>query len=189
MNLPSFNKLKAKNKIFYLIVIFIFFTFLISYFIIYQSIVRIIFLSDEIIASKINQIKSEGQNFEENIMLKKISQVEIDLEKIKNIYVNINKELEFITTLEDIARKNNIKQKINLNQKQAQKVNNYQIIPIRLDSQGNFNDLLNYLAELETMQYFIIIANLEITKSASFSNTNQINFLILADTYWKNIYE
>ncbi len=120
--------------------------------------------------------------------LKKISP---QLDKLDRIFINHNRELEFITTLEDKTQANKIAQKISLG---AAKDDNqkFKIIPMQIYTQGSFINQYNYLVNLELLDYYISIKALELSpaQGQTIYNTgeiepNSVNMFITADTFWK----
>ncbi len=133
---------------------------------------------------------------------KKLEIIEKEIKKIDQMFISQNRELEFITTLEEIASRHNIKQKISLEDNNQKEENNkgYKENRLQLTSQGTFSDLLNYLMDIESLNYYINIKSIEfisknddsknkyvpnMIQQEDANNDNQIMCKIVANTYWK----
>jgi len=140
--------------------------------------------------------RDEGHLKFETDSLKEHISVYLDI--FEKIFINSNRELEFITTLEGIANENNIAQKINLDLSLAQNEQIYKKIPLDLNLRGEFKNLIEYLTDLESLNYYLNINLLEFSTTQSSggvvlpvrSGKNEqpignVNLRILADTYWQ----
>lgn len=128
-----------------------------------------------------------------------LKKIEPKLDLLDQIFINKNRELEFITTLENEANNNRVAQKINLNSPDTAEKQEFQKNSLQLLAQGDFNKLLKYLMDLESLSYYINIKLLEITPitdsgktavnnqaaAATGNGTGNLNMLIDANTYWK----
>lgn len=131
--------------------------------------------------------------------------IESQISEVSKIFITQGQELEFITRLEEIALKNNLIQKIDLqepiieeNQTKDQKDRQYETLPLRLNISGNYPNLLKYLTNLESLDYYINIENfrilayhdqdinLLINKEQSTPNANYITALINANVFRNN---
>src|SRR3989339_74901 len=104
-----------------------------------------------------------------------------------------------IPTTENIKKiKNEIMvQKINLAPGQNKK--NYQITKLNISLSGSFLNLINYLSDIEALDYYINIYSIDINKGQSTRTTEyaeypdqkdaNLNIKIIADTYWQQNYE
>lgn len=166
MNLPSLNKFKIKNKIIILSVIFVVFTGLVIYFIIFSSMHEIEITKENIINHKINEIKFQRQEKNADVITKKINEVEPRMKEYQKYFINKDDELSFIETLEGVATKHNVLQKINL-QFPKQDEGEKKVILLDLNTVGAYKNILEYLSEIEILNYFVIIKNIEISRHAS----------------------
>jgi len=198
MNLINFKKINIKRKITFVIVVFLLTNALIVYLIIIPTINNIKQLRVNIVTQKVDLEKEMAREKNINILSEKLDKIEPQMKKFEQIFINQNRELEFITTLEDIALSNKVLQKINLNLNAVKTEQTYKKIPLRLNIQGNFYNLLQYLTSLENLNYYINITSLEMTKEISSGSTllptdssgakqiiGNISMAISADTYWQ----
>lgn len=139
------------------------------------------------------------QKYQRSQSLKKLSanlkSIEGKIENIDQVFISQNRELEFITTLEQTAEKKHVTQKIILGKAQTAIGDKfYKKIPLQIQAQGNFVDLVQYLQGLETLNYYINIKSIEFSGGAGNQrqefavDTNigrQVNANIVADSYWR----
>jgi len=187
------SNLNAKNKIILSVCLFLVICLILLYSIVLPNIKRIKYLQKSIINQKIEAEQNliEQQNITQ--VNKKIQQIESQVDTLYSIFINTNKELEFITTLEGIASKNNITQTINLNFDAISTKQSYQEIPLNLDVKGTYNNLINYLIDLETLRYYINIHSFSITMLSSGQSPKDGGLVaspnytmnLSANTYWK----
>ena len=123
----------------------------------------------------------KGQNLKQ--LTENFKKIEPKLELIDQIFINKNRELEFITSLENEADKNQIGQKIDLSAPQKTENQNFQKTSLRLFTKGDFNRQLQYLVNLENLSYYINIKLLELSPDSG-GETNSLNMYLDADTYW-----
>ena len=112
-----------------------------------------------------------------------LKKIEPEINKLDKIFIEQSQALELVTSLEKIAEKNNVSQKINLAANQKVNYSDYQKIPLQILTQGNFINQLNYLINMENLNYYINIKILELASSGA--GNGDISMLIFADTYWK----
>mgnify|MGYP000893397972 CR=1 FL=1 len=89
-----------------------------------------------------------------------------------------------------------IKQKLNIDLNNPEKGGEFNKIPISIDASGNFKNLMDYLANIESLSYYINIQNISLSKNSldNLSNKsvllgqasqNQMELKISGYTYWK----
>ncbi len=88
------------------------------------------------------------------------------VETLNKGFINPKEVLKFITSLEDIATNNNINQEMNLSEMEVEN-NVYQKKNINIITKGMASDQLNYLKELENLNYYLNIKSLEIIISSA----------------------
>lgn len=146
-----------------------------------------------------NNINSQRMDLEKKYQkgqsLKQLNEniniIEPQLEKLNSLFIKPDEVLEFITTLENAANKNNIDQKINLDLSMGVDENDYKKTPVQIAAGGSFRDQLKYLSALESLNYYVNIKSFTITTASpkvqaeSQANEDMVNFNFFADTYWK----
>jgi len=199
MNLSNLTKIEPKRKISIITVSFLLSISFITYTVITPTIDKIRLLRSQIITQKVELEKKLNRETNMSKLAEKLKKIEPQLEKFEKIFINQNRELEFITTLEKIASKNNVSQKINLAPKKNSFDGVYKNVPITLALNGNFINLRNYLVDLETLSYYLNISQMTMThthsagiskpkvpgaQDAPIKKTNA-TLNIIGNTYWK----
>jgi len=195
MLLDKYLKLNLKNKIAASVGSFLLVIFCLLYFIIIPTIADIKSMSGEIEEQRIDLEKKyiKGQS------LKKLSDnlksIELKLDLLNQLFINKNRELEFITTLENRASLNRLNQKINLSSPQVADNQDFQKADLQLLLTGKFTRLLKYLLDLESLGYYTNIKSLELSparsqeavsdEAAAPDNLINVTMFINADTYWR----
>jgi len=193
MQPKDFLKLNLRKKIIASVVVCILFLFSIVYFIIVPSVKDIRNIGSEIEEQRIDLEKKylRGQNLKK--LAEKLAKVEGKIKALDQVFINQNRGLEFITTLERVAAENNVSQKINLLTVPSENEDFFKKTPLQLFTQGSFLKQLSYLMGLENLNYYVNINSFEISAGPpqipiSGSETvsyNNVNLLISADTYWR----
>ncbi len=166
MNLKkNLNNLSYKNKILYLTIIFLIIFFTIFYVVIKPSIKNTELLRVQIIDQKVELEKNLTKDARMVKLSDKVKKIEPQIDKINNIFIKKNQELEFITLLEGVASENKITQKINFDPSNAKKFSNYSKSQIKITAKGEYKNIINYLKKLESLQNYINIYSLNLTSS------------------------
>lgn len=133
----------------------------------------------------INSLKSKEKYFE----------IEKDLEELNRAFINQDNTLDFITALENVASNNQVAQEFQLGNKEETK-KNINILPLQSSIRGNYINILNYLADIESLDYYVDIQSLSFITSQKGESqsgieeiqtleSGNVNLNILAKTYWK----
>lgn len=133
--------------------------FLIIYFIIIPTVNEIKNISKAIYAERLDLEKKyqRGQLLRETIS--NFEKIKSEKEKFAKSFVAEGKELEFITTLEQISEKHNINQSLSLKKSQEKNgsKNFYHTLPLEINLSGDFIDILKYLNDIEKINYYLNI--------------------------------
>lgn len=187
----EYLKLSPKNKITASLIGFLIVILSLIYFIVAPTIKEI--------KAMVKAIEAQRQDLEKKYVksqsLKQLTEnfkkIEPQLELIDQIFINKNRELEFITSLENEADKNQVSQKINLSAPQKAENQNFQKTSLQLFTKGGFSGQLQYLSNLERLSYYINVKLLELSPigagekiKADNGETNNLNMSLNADTYW-----
>jgi Tfp pilus assembly protein PilO len=194
MILNSYKKINIPKKIFIAVIGFLVIIFIIFHFFIAPTLNDIKKLSNDIIFQKID-LENKLINEKKLISLnEKILKIEPQLEKLDQIYINKNRDLEFITTMEGMAEKNSMNQKIIFDPSTGVVEQDYKKVLLNFELNGNYFNFLKYLNDLETLPYYINIFNIEASIGNSnlnqandhaFNSKNNINIVMSANTFWK----
>lgn len=166
MKAINLNKYDSRQKILIISALFVVVSTAIVYFIIAKTAYKIKYLNKEIIEQRVDFYRK--LNREDNLarLNDKLKQIEPSLNKLNKIFIDSNKKLEFITTLEDVAQKNGVSQEITLSdQGEAGSGNSSQKHLLGMEVRGSFNDVVGYLADLENMDYYINIFDIDLSSS------------------------
>ncbi len=195
MNFKTPIKLPSKQKIFVLPSVLLIASFLVFYFLILPSIAKIKEIRSEILNQKIelkNNIK-QSQNI--NKLNEELKNIKPKMEKLDQIFINKNRELDFITLIESIADKHALEQKISLNPGQDNPEEIYKTSPINISLKGNYSNIIKYLKDIESIKYYLNVKSISISSDGSQKDYNiigetdtekNVSAIINADIYWKN---
>lgn len=182
MNGFDIKKIDLKNKILISLGSVLLMSSAIIYFLIIPTLDDIDLINEKIQAQNIEVEEKYNKIMSQRKLLEKIKTIEPQMAKLDRIFIDKNRQLEFITTLEGIAAANGIIQKINLpplsNSKDVK--NDAGKGLLSLDSNGSFSNIISYLSDIESLNYYINI------KSFSMANAedNKINLKLSADIYF-----
>lgn len=101
--------------------------------------------------------------------IKKIEEIKLVVNDYPQYLFKHGDELALITALENIANKNKVTQKIqssNLDQPSSD------LVKVSLAISGDYEKTLNYLADLEKLNYFLNIEKLQLTSAENKQNMN-----------------
>jgi hypothetical protein len=209
MNFNNQTKKSIKQKLINTVVLFVIFLVALIYFGIIYYVKSINTLKSQIIDEKINSEKK--YQVEKNVIAlnKKINEINSGVNSLSDVFVNKNRELELITALENIANKNTVTQKIDLAtpaEKQVVKSSkktkvSAETVPtddilsssLTISASGKYNNIINYLKEINALKYYINIDGLDLSQAISGDDlaennsldSRNINLNIIAKTYWK----
>ncbi len=183
-------KINLKNRIIIMIIGFLTLFALILFFIVIPTIHDILDMGQKIEEQRIDLEKKyiKGQNLRQ--LTTNLNKINSQLSKLEQIFISENRELEFITTLEGVANKNSVNQKINLGVQEDMPGYDYKKMTLQLLLQGNFTNIMNYLIGLESLEYYVNVKNIELTIGSlkQTLDTPQgavINMFLLTETFWK----
>lgn len=191
MNLNGALKLNLRKKITLSAAVFLAVIGSIIYFVVAPTIKDIKKMRDEIQAQKTDLENKYLKSKNLKKLSKNLNKIESQLEELDKAFINQNRALEFITTMEEIAGGEGVAQKINLLSPQNLKENQlYKKIPLQIAAEGGFEGEARYLAGLEKLSYYINISSLELTAAPNSPGQEEktranVNMLVTADTYWK----
>jgi len=170
----------TKRKFFIYILIFIACYSAIIIFIIIPTIKDIREISQTIYNERVDLEKKylKGQLMKKT--LEDFEKIKSQEEKLFSIFVIKGQELAFITLLEDFANKNNIELKINL--KQIQTEAKISSIPLELSLSGNYLNTLKYLDDLERLNNYYGIKNIQISSYQQNIRGN-VKLIVKGDIY------
>lgn len=199
MILDKYKKFDLKNKIIAMTVGFVLVIFGLIYFIVMPTMKDIKVMGQDIEWQKVDLEKKYIKGNSLRQLTENLKKIEPKLSLLDQIFINKNRELEFITTIENEANQAQVNQKINLSSPNVTENQEFQKNSLQLFIRGNFNNQLRYLTNLESLSYYINVKSLEFTPAAAGATAEingqsplaggtgdgSLNLLIDADTYWK----
>ena len=113
-----------------------------------------------------------------------IKQVESNIDGINGALIEPGQELEFVRALETIARNNQIKMEINSDFIGSKMSKEVQQIPIKLNLTGNYQQIVQFLQDIESLPYYYNIDSLVANSRTTASGINIIS-QVTGNTYLK----
>lgn len=162
--------------------------FILVFFIILPSCRDIKKVSSEIRDEReyLEKLYLRGQHLKE--VKKNFKDIEPHINDLEKIFIAPGEEVGFITSLENLAANKGIEQKLELEnllatkgQDQGNELMPYEILPLTLNLQGTFPQLITYLIGLELLDYYVIINSLTITNASVKSTTPIISAIETPD--------
>ncbi|OGY45456.1 MAG: hypothetical protein A2744_02095 [Candidatus Buchananbacteria bacterium RIFCSPHIGHO2_01_FULL_44_11] len=155
--------MSAKRKILIFIAAITVVTGVIVYLVIVPTVIEIRKISQAIYNERLDLEKKylRGQLLKKTI--EDFEQIKPKKDQLTSAFLILGRELEFITSLEDIASQNQLIQNIQLNINEKKKREEFDEVPVTLTLQGNFLQTMNYLASLEKLNYYINLTSLKIS--------------------------
>ena len=120
----------------------------------------------------LTELLSKGQSLAEN--QKNLKKIKADFDKLENVWLKAGNELGFITDLEKAAENNQLEQSISFDNDKGDKetqATKTRMIPIGINLNGGLDEFINYMREIEALDYYININQVEIS-----SHTNQAEY-------------
>ena len=110
---------------------------------------------------------------------------ETKLNLLNQAMIAKNRELEFITALENIATRFHLQQEINISQREIIDNSNYAKTPLSISLQGEFQNQVKYLQSIEKLPIYINIKKININTAKEKNTATATKMLLLADTFWQ----
>lgn len=138
----------------------------IVYFVIFPTVRDIQNLSDEIYEQRVDLEKKyqRGQLLRQTV--EDFRKLEPNKEKLDAVFFTKDSELELITTLEEIASRNRAQASLRI-QKSFGLRHGLEVLPISLNIQADFPQLLTYLQDLESLPFYLTIGKLRISSAGT----------------------
>lgn len=189
MKIKNFANLNLKQKILASLLFFAGFVFVIVFFAIIPAVKDIKKIKYDIQAERMDLEEKylKGQSLRN--LSEKLKKVEEKTDLLNNVFIDKKENFQFITNLENLAERNKVSQKINLS-KFNNETDAYETVPVKISAQGAVSNILSYIRDLENLDYYLNIYNLELTASGDSAagpaekSIKNANLLISADTYW-----
>jgi hypothetical protein len=164
---------------------------LVSVLVIWPKVKDIKKISDQIKQQKLELETryQKGQNLKK--AYENLEQVKSNQQLITSAVIKQGEELKFITALEETVAGKNIKQKINLSAPKLDTKNNkLQTLNLQISLEGNFLDILRAINEMERLNYYIIIGQLNFASSKAelteieYTGSQVVQANLTGQIYW-----
>jgi Tfp pilus assembly protein PilO len=156
--------IKQRNLI--IIVVSLLTTFVVFFLVIKPTIAYILNTKDQIKAQREELEKRYQRIMYLRKNVDKLKEIEEQLVVLNDLFLMKGEEVEFITTLESIADKNNIWQKINLKEininDPAQTT-----LPFGVTAVGKIHNMITYLLDMEQLKYYINFNSINIVSQTA----------------------
>lgn len=183
MNIGAFAKINLKKKIIIIVAAILIIIVAATVFLIMPAIKNIKEIGENIKSRRLDAEEKYLKGRSLKALSNNLKKIEPEINNLDKIFIEQSQALELVTALEKIAEKNNVSQKINLATNQKVDYSDYQKMPLQILTHGNFINQLNYLINMENLNYYINIKILELASSGA--GSGDVSMLIFADTYWK----
>lgn len=178
-----------KQKILSVIVFTILFTIAIFSLIAYPSIKIIKQLSDQIYEQRIEleQMYQKGKILKKT--LHEYEQIKPIIPSLSRVYLTRGNELEFITSLEELATTSGVIEDKKLAAPDPKKVTNQ--LQYQLQISGDLKGFIRYLAALEALDFYVNINTVRLSTSTAQQTINQtvtkpaLQAILLATSFYK----
>jgi Tfp pilus assembly protein PilO len=194
MKFIDFKNINVRIKLGLSIILPVIVVVLLGYFVILPSAVKIINIKADI-ESKRAEIEEKYKDRKRlGSIAEHLEKIRAEIELLDQPFVNNSQNLEFITSLENVANDNNVEQSIDLMTEEADEREDYDRIPIRISTKGKFKDQMNYLLAIESLNEYLNIDYLKISSisknmdrdsdKTEMIEDGKVQLLIRADTFW-----
>jgi Tfp pilus assembly protein PilO len=157
-------KINNQTKITISILATFVFCSLVGYFGIFSPLGSIRESEDKIVIQKIEQDKKYKDSIVQKQLVTKMKMVESQLKRVDSIFVNKDRMLDFVTTIEGIAANDRINMKINISESASPTAGFYKNT-LEISAKGNYLNIINFVEDLELLNYYINIRLLDIQKT------------------------
>jgi Tfp pilus assembly protein PilO len=130
-----------------------------------------------------------GQNLKKTA--EELAKAQNLLPEFDRIFIQENHELEFISQLEQIAKQNNLNQKIDIDNNATESLGpNFKILYLKILLNGNYLQVLNYLTQVQKLPYYFNIQNISMTGQNFGPDKNtaaKVDVTIQGKIYWQHL--
>ena len=186
INFKFFRKLNSRNKLLLTFGIFIVLIVLFSFFLILPSLNDLNGMQDSIETKRKEIELSYSKGNDAKQVFKKIKEIDQQIEKLNSIYITDGRQLEIITKFEDFSSKHNVTETIGINPNSDKKPSKFKKIDLTINTIGSFNNLMDYLADIESLNYYVNIYNVDISPNSSDNSSSDLMLKLGAEIYINN---
>ncbi len=181
----NYNSLNENQKSFIATSASIIIALLLIWFFVYANIAEIKIINKEIdLIKKEIAEKNMENDFKNSLAIYR--QYNKKMERMNKSLLTKNRELEFITALENIAAKHGVEQRISMTEYKLIEGRPFWEMPVQIFLKGEFIDELRYLQEAEKLSYYLNVEKMNISKTKTEDSPDEVvNMLIFANTFWR----
>ncbi|OGH69580.1 MAG: hypothetical protein A2754_03060 [Candidatus Magasanikbacteria bacterium RIFCSPHIGHO2_01_FULL_47_8] len=168
-------RFSLEKKIIFIVAAFALVSLLIIFTIIWPTIIRIKELDRETYELRVYLEKRYERSLNQRSTLRRLDEIKLAVQGFPDHIFNAGEELRLITTLEGIAAKNKVAQRITGSN--VDKITN-QSLKISLTITGDYTRVLSYLTDIENLDYFLTVQQLQLSASidpVSHAETTSMN--------------
>lgn len=178
--------MKIRQKISLTILSVIILIFVVTYFVIIPTILDIKHISNSVYAERVDLEKKylRGQ------LLKKAV---ADFDKIKpqenrlnNVFIKAGDELNFVTSIENLATANNVEQNIRLNASRQAESAFLSSLPIELTAIGDFSNILGFTKSIESLPFYFNADALTLESTYNPKNPEEVKLTMDGKIFFLN---
>lgn len=158
------KKITPKLRLIIFLSIFVLGDLLILSFVVYRSVKEIYNLNKFINDERARLEEKYQKRKTARLTVENFNKIREELPGLETTIIHAGDELSLVTALEEAASKNNISQKINLSPREDKKTFGDRI-NITLNVDGQFQDFIHYLNDIERMKILLIIDNLSLSQA------------------------
>lgn len=155
---------RSKKKILISIIVALVFFAVFSFLCPYQVFKNIEEFSSQLLSVEAELVSIGEKNNELYNWERELPDLKPDLEKIEELFINLEMPVEFLRFLENLARDNNLSIRVSLLRAGENKDSNAAILQFKVLVDGSFSNCAKFLEKLENAPYLIAVENLIITR-------------------------
>jgi Tfp pilus assembly protein PilO len=183
--LKRINKLKQRDKIILVNILFFVLFFCVYYFLIQSGLNELSVLNNDIGSKKtaLEVLEKKGNDVKKS--KQSLATADSIVSKISEYF--IANEVEFVTMIENTAAGLGLTERLVMGDA---KVNGkIKVVPITLYTQGTFKEQLAFIDELSKLKYFFNVRAIDFSKVSTLQDAKEddvkLNMVLNIDTYWQ----
>lgn len=141
-----------------------------------------------------NQVNEERERLEKlytkgqirRYVQKNFENIKNDAEFLDNVILKENQELEYITSIESLAEKNNISITMTTGEPQKKSEQSFSELEFIFSVSGSWKNIIKWIEDVELLPYYTNMSEISITTNNQQEQNNRrvANATIKATTYW-----
>lgn len=177
----TYNNLSYRNKIILLNSLGLGAVFVLIFFVFLPNVNKIKIIEQTITDKKLEFQRKADRLMQVPKVVLNLNEMEPRVNKIADNLIKKDEEINFITTLENLANEHGVVARMSIGEKKQ--AGKFQKAPMQIFTQGEYYGLLEYLRSLEAIKYYSNITSIEFSTTGS--GDGLINLTVGLDTYWQ----